>query len=68
MQAQSAKPSTASLQTSMKKLLDILHALCIALAAWLQGRRNRAANQARSAVANHDKEALNTILQERRTK
>ena len=52
----------------MKKLLDILHALCLALAAWLQGRRKRAANQARSAIANHDKEALNTILQERRTK
>ena len=50
----------------MKKLLDILHALCLALAAWLQGRRKRAANQTRHAVANHDKETLNTILQERR--
>lgn len=52
----------------MRKLLDILHALCLALAAWLQGRRKRAANQTRAAIANHDKEALNTILQERRTK
>ena len=37
----------------MNKLLDILHALCLALAAWLQGRRNRRANQARRAVAEH---------------
>ena len=41
----------------MKKLLDILHALCLALAAWLQGRRKR---------ANHDKETLNRIIQERK--
>lgn len=51
----------------MKKLLDILHALCLALAAWLQGRRKRQANRARRAVAEHDKEDLNAILQERRT-
>ena len=35
----------------MTKLLDILHALCLALAAWLQGRRKRAANQTRAAIA-----------------
>lgn len=52
----------------MTKLLDILHALCLALTAWLQDRRKRAANQTRAAVANHDKEALNRIIQERRTK
>ena len=52
----------------MRKLLDILHALCLALAAWLQGRRKRAANQTRHAVANHDKETLNRIIQERKTK
>lgn len=50
----------------MTKLIDILHALCLALAAWLQGRRKRAANQTRAAIANHDRKELNRILQERR--
>ena len=52
----------------MSKLLDILHALCLALAAWLQGRRTARANQARRAVATHDRKEMNRILQERRTK
>ena len=63
-ECQASKPP--NFQASMKKLLDILHALCLALAAWLQGRRKRAANQTRSAVANHDRQKLNEILQERR--
>lgn len=50
----------------MKKLIDILHALCLALAAWLRGRRRREANAARRAVAEHDREGLNRILQGRR--
>lgn len=50
----------------MKKLFEILHALCLALAAWLRGRRRREANAARRAVAAHDREGLNRILQGRR--
>lgn len=50
----------------MKKLIDILHALCLALAAWLRGRRRREANAARRAVAEHDREGLNRIIQSRR--
>lgn len=50
----------------MKKLIDILHALCLALAAWLRGRRRREANDVRRAVATHDREALNRIIQSRR--
>ena len=50
----------------MQKILDILHALCLALAAWLRGRRRREANAARRAVAEHDREGLNRILQGRR--
>lgn len=50
----------------MKKLIDILHALCLALAAWLRGRRRREANDVRRAVAGHDREAMNRILQGRR--
>lgn len=50
----------------MKKVIEILHALCLALAAWLRGRRRRAANDVRRAVAEHDREGLNRILQGRR--
>lgn len=50
----------------MKKVIEILHALCLALAAWLRGRRRREANDARRAVAEHDAEAMNRILQGRR--
>lgn len=50
----------------MKKLIEILHALCLALAAWLRGRRRREANGVRRAVAEHDREGLNRILQGRR--
>lgn len=50
----------------MKKLFEILHAVCLALAAWLRGRRRREANAARRAVAEHDREGLSRILQGRR--
>lgn len=50
------------------KLLDILHAVALAVTAWLKGRDRRAANRVREAVVNHDREKLNAIIQERRTK
>lgn len=50
------------------KLLDILRAIALAVTAWLQGRKGREAKRVREAVAKHDKEELNRILQERRTK
>ena len=52
----------------LTKILDILRAVALAVTAWLQGRRKREANAGRKAVAEHDREALNTILQERRRK
>lgn len=50
------------------KLIDILRAIALAVTAWLQGRKGREASRARKAVATHDREELNCILQERRTK
>lgn len=43
----------------MTKLLDILRALCLALAAWLQGRRLRRRRAATQAVKDGDADALN---------
>lgn len=50
----------------LTKILDILRAVALAVTAWLQGRRKREANAVRKAVAEHDKDALNAIIQERR--
>lgn len=50
------------------KLIDILRAIALAVTAWLQGRKGREANAVRKAVAEHDREAMNRILQKRRTK
>ncbi len=50
------------------KLIDILRAIALAVTAWLQGRKGREANRVREAVAKHDHEELNRIIQERRTK
>ena len=50
------------------KLLDILRAIALAVTAWFQGRKGREANRVRKAVAEHNREELNQILQERRTK
>lgn len=52
----------------LTKLIDILRAIALAVTAWLQGRKGREANRVRKAVATHDREALNRVLQERRTK
>lgn len=52
----------------LTKILDILRAVALAVTAWLQGRRKREANAVRKAVAEHDKDALNAIIQERRRK
>lgn len=43
----------------MSRLLDILRALCLALAAWLQGRRLRRRRAATQAVKDGDADALN---------
>lgn len=48
------------------KLIDILRAIALAVTTWLQGRKGREANRVRKAVAEHDREELNRILQERR--
>ena len=50
------------------KLIDILRAIALAVTTWLQGCKGREANRVRKAVAEHDREELNRILQERRTK
>ena len=43
----------------VSRLLDILRALCLALAAWLQGRRLRRRRAATQAVKDGDADALN---------
>ena len=43
----------------MSRLLDILRALCLALAAWLQGRRLRRRRAATQAVKDGDAATLN---------
>ncbi len=43
----------------MSRLLDILRALCLALAAWLQGRRTRRRRAADQAIADGDAATLN---------
>ena len=43
----------------MTKLIDILHALCLALTAWLQGRRTARRRAANRAIAEGDAKTLN---------
>lgn len=53
----------------MLKLLSNLISILEKLVTWWTGRkRAREANRVREAIATHDREDMNAIIQERRTK